>query len=179
VKPSNVLLLPDWLPEPNGWMDRWERLHGCRRVQQHEVQRPLRGDWIMRLEESLLDMDEPAVLVGQGLGCHLVAAWASHSRQVQRVSAAMLVAPNDPTSVEVAGALHSWTRVPAAPLPIPSMVVIDSLASAGAAVKTRDFATGWGSRLVECKDRSGDWPAGYRLLQELAAHRLSHPLKEI
>ena len=78
MKPSNVLLLPGWQNSgPQHWQSLWEQRYGYVRVDQHDWERPLRGDWITRLEEVLLTRDEPAVLVAHSLGCSLVAAWAA------------------------------------------------------------------------------------------------------
>ena len=49
IQPSNVLLLPGWQNSGEGhWQTEWERLHGYRRVEQHDWMRPLRGDWSSR-----------------------------------------------------------------------------------------------------------------------------------
>jgi uncharacterized protein len=51
----SVFLLPGWLNSgPSHWQSRWELVYGYQRVQQHDWQRPLRGDWIARLEEEVL-----------------------------------------------------------------------------------------------------------------------------
>ena len=74
MNPANVLILPGWQnSDPDHWQSRWERNHGYLRVEQHDWQRPLRGDWIARLEEVLLDCSQPAVLVAHSLGCLAVA----------------------------------------------------------------------------------------------------------
>ena len=93
---AHVLLLPGWQNSgPDHWQSRWQAAHGYLRVEQHDWLRPLRGDWIARLEDVLLQRDEPTVLVAHSLGCSLVAAWAAHSRNTHLVSAALLVAPGD------------------------------------------------------------------------------------
>ena len=49
-----VLILPGWQNSgPGHWQSRWELAHGYQRVEQHDWLRPLRGDWIARLEEVL------------------------------------------------------------------------------------------------------------------------------
>src|SRR5665647_3719102 len=91
-----VLLLPGWQNSgPDHWQSLWETAHGYQRVEQHDWLRPLRGDWIARLEDVLLQQKAPAVLVAHSLGCLLVAAWAAHTRNPQLVKAALLVAPGD------------------------------------------------------------------------------------
>ena len=77
MNPRAVLILPGWQNSgPLHWQSRWEAAHGFQRVEQHDWQRPLRGDWTARLEDVLLSLDEPAVLVAHSLGCLAVAWWA-------------------------------------------------------------------------------------------------------
>jgi uncharacterized protein len=64
------LILPGWQNSGTGhWQSRWEQLHGYTRVQQHDWQRPLRGDWIARLEEEVLSFgtSENSLLLKQEL----------------------------------------------------------------------------------------------------------------
>ena len=57
--------------------------------------RPLRGDWISRVEDELLARDlaqnRGAFLVAHSLGCMTAVAWASHSQNTERVGAVLLV----------------------------------------------------------------------------------------
>jgi predicted alpha/beta hydrolase family esterase len=53
--------------------------YGYQRLEQHDWQRPLRGDWSARLQEHLVDAPAPVVLVAHSLGCMLAAWWAAHS----------------------------------------------------------------------------------------------------
>jgi len=79
-------------------------LHGFTRVQQHDWMQPLRGDWMMQLEEAVLAAPTPVVLVAHSLGCILTAAWARHSQNTHRVKAAFLVGPGDPEREELLAA---------------------------------------------------------------------------
>ena len=91
MKPSNVLILPGWENSgPNHWQSLWEQRHGYVRVEQHDWIKPLRGDWVARLEDVVLSCDEPVVLVAHSLGCILTAAWAARSQNTHRVKAALL-----------------------------------------------------------------------------------------
>ena len=94
MTPTRILLLTGWQDAGAGhWQSHWERRHGFERLQQDDWWWPRRGDWMARLEDALLADPRPTVLVAHGLACHLVAAWAGHSRQGRLVSAALLVAP--------------------------------------------------------------------------------------
>ena len=124
MNPCAVLILPGLQNSgPLHWQSRWEAAHGFQRVEQHDWLRPLRGDWTARLEEVLLGLDEPAVLVAHSLGCLLVAAWAAHSRNTHLVKSALLVAPGDVEREALRPVLPSWSPVPLQRLPFASVLV--------------------------------------------------------
>ena len=171
-----VLLLPGWQNSgPDHWQSRWEALHGHARVEQHDWQRPLRGDWCMQLEESLLKLDRPAVLVAHSLGCQLVAAWAAHSRQTARVRAALLVAPADTEREALRSLLPSWSPLVLAPLPFASTVLASRSDPFCSWPRSQAFARAWGAKLLDAGDAGhlnadsglGDWPWGHAQLLSL------------
>jgi predicted alpha/beta hydrolase family esterase len=179
VSPSHVLILPGWHNSgPEHWQSRWQDLHGYVRVAQHDWLRPRRGDWCMRLEEILLGLDRPAVLVAHGLGCPLVAAWAAHSQQRARVSAALLVTPLDTEREELLGRLPSWQPMALQSLPFKSTLVASSNDPFCQVDRARQFAQAWGSRWHEIGEAGhldddkalGDWHQGHALLQALMTH---------
>ncbi|HZY17397.1 MAG TPA: alpha/beta fold hydrolase [Ramlibacter sp.] len=176
MKPSNVLVLPGWQNSgPTHWQTLWEQRHGYRRVEQHDWMRPLRGDWIARLEDVVLGCDEPPVLVAHSLGCILVAAWAGVSRNAQRVKAALLVAPGDVERVEIREQLPSWVPIPLAPLPFRSVLLASRNDPYCSFERARGFAQAWGSQCIDHGDSGhinadaglGSWPEGHVLLQDL------------
>jgi predicted alpha/beta hydrolase family esterase len=176
MKPENVLILPGWQGSgPHHWQTFWEGAQGYRRVEQHDWARPLRGDWIARLEDVVLSCDEPAVLVAHSLGCILVAAWAAHSRNTHRVRAALLVAPADSERAEISDQLRGWSPIPTQPLPFPSVLVASRDDPFCRFHRTQFLAEAWGSRLIDqgaaghinADSGLGDWPQGHALLREL------------
>jgi predicted alpha/beta hydrolase family esterase len=176
MKPSNVLLLPGWQSSgPQHWQTLWEQRYSYVRVDQHEWGRPLRGDWITRLEEMLLTRDEPAVLVAHSLGCTLAAAWAAVSQNAHRVKAALLVAPADPERTELRQVFPSWAPIPLQGLPFPSVVVASRDDPYCEFERARLFAYAWGSQFMDygtCGHINADsglasWPEGHVLLQDL------------
>lgn len=177
MKPSSVLILPGWQDSgPQHWQSLWEKRHGFRRVQQHDWMRPLRGDWVARLEETVLECDESAVLVAHSLGCLLAAAWAAHSRNTHRVKGALLVAPPDADREDVREMLPSWAPVElGSKLPFRSVIVASQDDPFCAFGRARQFATAWGSQFIDYGDsghinaESGlaSWPEGHVLLQDL------------
>ena len=184
MRSTNVLVLPGWQNSgPMHWQSRWERLHGYTRVEQHDWMRPLRGDWIARLEEVVLEHrgdgggNTPGiVLVAHSLGCLLVAAWAAHSRHHGCVRGALLVAPGDPQREELRGVLASWSPPVLQPLPFRSILVGSQDDPYCSFERARGFATAWHAEFVDygrcghinAESGLGDWPQGQALLQQLA-----------
>ena len=176
MNPRNVLILPGWQgSEPDHWQSRWERLHGYTRVEQHDWMRPLRGDWIARLEDVLLSLDGPAVLVAHSLGCQHVAAWAAHSRNTGLVKAALLVAPPDVEREDGGAMLPSWSPSASKKLPFGAALFASSDDPFCSLARARQFAAAWGAALVETGPRGhlnaesglGDWPEVHEQLQQL------------
>ncbi|RVT52785.1 RBBP9/YdeN family alpha/beta hydrolase [Rubrivivax albus] len=173
-----IYLLPGWLDSgPDHWQSRWERLHGDQRVVQDDWQWPRRGDWMARLDETLIDAPAtPVLLAAHSLGCLLVAAWAAHSRHTAQVAGALLVAPPDTGREDMPPQLHGWRPIVRTRLPFPAIAVISRDDPYGDADRMRDIAQGWGAEIVDAGPRGhlndqsglGDWPEGRALLARLA-----------
>ncbi|MEP6970433.1 MAG: alpha/beta hydrolase [Betaproteobacteria bacterium] len=185
MKTIKVLLLPGWQNSgAEHWQSRWERQHGYERVQQHDWMRPLRGDWIARLQDVVLDHaarkapDAPAdiVLAAHSLGCQLVAAWAVDNPLAVHIRGALLAAPGDPQREELCGLLGSWTRIALQTLPFPSLLLGSRDDPYCSLARAQEFAQAWGAQFIDCgncghlnADSSlGDWPQGHALLRQLA-----------
>ena len=178
-----VFILPGWQNSgPGHWQSHWERLHGYTRVQQHDWMRPLRGDWIARLEDVLLDCSQPAVLVAHSLGCIHTAAWAAHSRNTGRVKAALLVAPPDTERDDVRQMLPSWSPLPLQQLPFTTTLIASSNDPFCSLARARQLASAWGADFVDAGERGhinadsglGDWPEAHAQLVALMAGSASH-----
>jgi predicted alpha/beta hydrolase family esterase len=159
------------------WQSRWQAVYGYQRVEQHDWQRPLRGDWISRLEDVLLSTEEsaPVVLVAHSLGCQLVAAWAAHSKNTHRVKAALLVAPGDPEREALRPVLTSWSPVAMQRLPFACALIGSENDPYCSAERAHQFAEAWGADWVSAGSQGhlnagsqlGDWPEGHAQLQIL------------
>jgi predicted alpha/beta hydrolase family esterase len=176
MNPAHVLILPGWQNSgPTHWQSRWEAAHGYVRVQQHDWQQPLRGDWLMQLEEAVLKCAAPAVLVAHSLGCIQVAAWAAHSQNTHRVKAALLVAPGDVEREEMRALLPGWAPIERQRLPFKSVLVASRDDPHCAFEKGQSLARDWSAELVDIGKAGhinadsglGDWPQGHALLQRL------------
>ncbi len=173
-----VLLLPGWLDSgPDHWQSRWEALHGDQRVVQSDWLWPKRGDWMARLEEVLLEDENPAILVAHSLGCQLVAAWAAHSQHTARVKGALLVAPPDVEREDMPPNLRPWRPIVRARLPFAAIAVTSTDDPYGAPERSAQMARDWGAERIDIGPRGhingesglGDWPKGRALLERLRA----------
>jgi hypothetical protein len=182
---TNVLLLPGWNNSgPEHWQSHWQAMHGYQRVEQHDWRHPLRGDWIARLEDVLLqrdvERDGPVLLVAHSLGCLLVAAWAAHSRNTHRVGAALLVAPADAEREELRSVLSSWSPVPGQSLPFKSLLVGSGNDPYCSAARARAFASAWDAEFIDggqlghinAESGLGAWPQGQALLRYVGGERV-------
>ena len=141
-----VLLLPGWLNSgPGHWQTHWEMGQGFERVQQADWLWPRRGDWMARLDEVLLASPRPALLAAHSLGCHLVAAWASHSRHTARVKGALLVAPPDLEREDQPPQLGPWRPSKRQPLPFAAHVVYSEDDPFSCAERAQALARDWGA----------------------------------
>lgn len=178
---ATVLTLPGWQNSgASHWQTRWEALHGFRRVEQSDWLWPRRGDWMSRLDEVLLQLPDtapvPTLLAAHSLGCHLVAAWAAHTRHAARVHGALLVAPPDLTREPLPPQLAGWRPGVMQPLPFASVVIYSDDDPYASAECARALAAAWGARAhgigcaghVNGASGLGDWPDGLAWLQRLS-----------
>lgn len=171
-----ILLLPGWQGSgPEHWQSAWEHRHSDLRVQQHDWQRPLRGDWSARLQEVVLEQAGPVVLVAHSLGCILAAWWAAHSPLAARVQAALLVAPPDVERADLGAQIPGWAPIARQRLPFSACVVASEDDPFCALARAQALAQDWGARWHDAGARGhlnaasglGDWPEGRALLHTL------------
>jgi len=181
---SRVLLLPGWQNSGAAhWQSLWEAENGYLRVEQHDWMRPLRGDWVARLEDVVLEQAAASpqlahpglVLVAHSLGCLLVAAWAAHSRNTAFIKAALLVAPGDPERVELRGLLTSWSPVTQHRLPFQSRLLGSQNDPYCSLARAQLFAQTWGAEFIDYGQKGhinadsglGSWPDGQAMVSAL------------
>lgn len=171
--PVRVLTLPGWQGSgPGHWQTLWEARHGDTRVEQADWFWPRRGDWMARLDEVLLATPGAAWLVAHSLGCHLVAAWAAHSRHTARVRGALLVAPPDLDRDDLPPQLASWRPAVRQRLPLPAVLLHSSNDPYCSRDSALALAQAWGAQPhdlgprghVNAESGLGDWPQGRRWL---------------
>ena len=171
-----VLILPGWQGTGHErWQMNWGRRYGFVVVEQNDWQRPRRGDWLARLDETVVDTPGPIVLVAHGLGCILLAAWAAFSQHAYRVQGALLVAPSDVETPELKERLPGWQPIVRQPLPFQSILVGSQNDPHCREVRAHALAGDWGAHWmnlgaagnINADTALGDWPEGHALLQTL------------
>ena len=177
LNPQDVWLLPGWQNSDDGhWQSLWQQRYGYQRLEQHNWQHPLRGDWSIRLQETVLDAPRPVTLVAHSLGCVLVAWWAAHSLAAKtRVRGVLLVAPGDTEQDSLRAAVPGWSPVLLQTLPFPSILVASENDPHCFLERAQAMAQGWGSRLVNAGAAGhlntasglGLWDSGHALLHTL------------
>jgi predicted alpha/beta hydrolase family esterase len=144
-------------------------------VAQADWSRPVRSLWLERLAEAV-ENAPGAILVGHSLGCALIADLAGRYRNL-RIGGALLVAPADSTPQ-----LRELAPMPAGKLPFPTVVVASMNDPFMTIERARFLATAWGAGLVNagvCGHINvaagfGAWPAGEKILHELASECRLH-----
>lgn len=171
-----VLVLPGWQGSGAGhWQMHWARLQGYAVVEQNDWLHPLRGDWLARLDETVIDAPGPVVFAAHSLGCVLVAAWAGLSRHTARVRGALLVAPADTEAALLKDRLPGWSPMPRQALPFRSIWGGCQNDPYCSAQRARGLAQDWGAHWVDlgavghinAKSSLGEWPQGQALLNTL------------
>lgn len=171
-----VLLLPGWQNSgATHWQSLWEARYGDHRVEQHDWNRPLRGDWSIRLEEAVLAAGQPVLLAAHSLGCILVAAWAAHSQNTDKVLGALLVAPGDVEREDVRELIPGWSPIARQRLPFRATLISAEDDPYCSAERARGMAADWGARYLSAgigghlnaDSGLGEWPEGRALLDEL------------
>lgn len=151
-KPT-VLILPGWLGNgPDHWQSRWQVLHGYQQVEQHDWQRPLRGDWTARLQDAVLAAPAGPVL---------------------------LVAPPDIARADNREKIPGWAPPERRRLPFAATVIASSNDPFGSLACASQLAADWGADFLNLGPRGhinadsglGDWPEGHTLLLDLAGSR--------
>lgn len=175
-----VITIPGWHgSSENHWQTLWEKRYGFIRLEQHDWEQPLRGDWVARLEDVVLEQSVPCVLLAHSLGCMLVASWAAYSKNTNKVKAVMLVAPADVQTIALHGALHSWKNIAVQKLPFKSKLVASRNDPFCSFEKAQMFANGWDADFLDAgvtghinaESNLDEWLWGYAVLQQLIENK--------
>ncbi|WP_231590659.1 RBBP9/YdeN family alpha/beta hydrolase [Hymenobacter terrenus] len=160
---------------PDHWQTHFERLNpDFMRIEQRDWESPDRQEWVETLARALANEDlTRVVLIAHSLGCVTVAHWAA--QYDLRIRGALLVAPSDVETAHYAAfPTTGFAPMPLDALPFPSKVVASSTDEWVTPVRARQFATAWGSELIDLgaaghintASGHGNWPFGLELLRD-------------
>jgi len=161
---------------PGHWQTLWmQRFPQWKRVQQRDWAQPVLEEWLGGLDAAMKERPQPTVLIAHSMGCLLVAHWAQRCSLPLR--AALLVAPPGPQAPAFPPAARGFETVPSGRLPFPSLVVASSNDPFGSVDYAKRCAAHWGSAFAEAgaighinaDSEIGEWPAGFKLLEQLLA----------
>ena len=165
-----LLMLPGWTNAgPDHWMSRWQRgIKTARRVEQADWDTPMLGDWVGRIIEGVALATRPVLLIAHSCGVS-AGVHAAHKLPPGLVAGAFLVAAPDLEALDIWPATNGgFAPVPMTALPFPSVLVASSTDPACTLERSAEFASSWGSTLIEAGDAGhintesghGPWPDG-------------------
>ncbi|RJQ78438.1 alpha/beta hydrolase [Pseudonocardiaceae bacterium YIM PH 21723] len=171
----SVLFVDGWFgPDPGDWQELWIAggLDG-RRFAQDDWDRPVRDEWVSRLDSELALCREAPVVVAHSLGVLTVLHWLS-TGSAQRVAGALLVCPADIESNPQPDII-GFDPIPRIGLPFPAIVAASADDHWMTPQRAAGFAEAWGADLrnagpvghLTAAGGYGPWPEGRKLLAEL------------
>ncbi len=131
------------------WQTFWhQKFKNSIRVVQDNWDEPIREEWLARLNENILKLDKPTVLVAHSLAVSLVLHWAEKYNN-PNIIGAFLVAPADVDSPEhTPESIRNFSPMPLYKLPFPSVVVASENDPYSLFERKKYFAEQWGSDFV-------------------------------
>jgi len=164
---------------PDHWQTLWCRERPqCRRIDLGDWDHPTRLLWVSRLDRAIAAAPGRVVLIAHSLGCHAVAWWAAEAppARLEKVTAALLVAPPDVDRRDVHPLLLPFAPAPELFLPFRSALVASRDDPYASFERSAWIARVWGSDLIDvgrkghinAESALGDWPEGQDFLARVS-----------
>lgn len=158
------------------WQSYWLRkFDDSVKLIQDSWDEPTPEQWIERLNDTILHLDCPVIIVAHSLGVALVAHWANRYQNAN-IRGALLVAPADVDSVQhTPEVIRNFAPMPTAKLSFPSIVIASENDAYVDIRRAQYFAAQWGGDFVSIGAKghiNSDsdlqyWEEGQQLLQQL------------
>ncbi|MFV8375628.1 RBBP9/YdeN family alpha/beta hydrolase [Flavobacterium sp. LB1P62] len=158
------------------WQSYWlKKYKNATKVVQDNWDEPIREEWLERLNEAILKLDSPTILVAHSLAVSLVMHWTSANSN-PNIIGALLVAPADVDSPEhTPEKIWNFSPIPLSKLPFPSIVVTTENDPYISSQRAEYFAEMWGSDFINIGQKGHVnsesnlefWEEGQMLLQQL------------
>lgn len=160
----------------NHWQSYWlKKYSNSSKVIQDNWVEPKLENWIEKLNEAILKLDAPTILVAHSLAVSMVMHWAS-SNTNPNIVGALLVAPADVDSPEHAPeAIWNFAPIPTKPLNFPTIVISSENDPYISLERAKYLAEKWESTFVNIglkghvnsESNLEYWEEGQMLLQQL------------
>jgi len=158
------------------WQTHWcNTLENTERVVQDSWESPDRDSWVNKLNEYIIALNEPTILVAHSLAVSLVLHWLQEHDSVY-VKGVFLVAPADVDSPShTPDIVRSFAPMPITKIRIPSVVVSSENDEYISIERASFFADKWESTFVNVgelghinsESKLGVWEEGQQILQNL------------
>ena len=137
---------------------------------------------VQALEQALLAINGPVILVAHSAGVMMVAHWAAIAPRRRPIKGALLVTPADvetpfpePYPTRESLREHGWLPIPRKPLPFPSLLAASRNDPLCEYARAQALAQHWGSELLDLGEVGhlnpaagfGDWPQALELIGRL------------
>ena len=160
----------------NHWQSYWlKKYKNATKVIQDNWNEPQLEKWLDRLNEAILKLDSPTILVAHSLAVSLVMHWASVNSN-PNIIGALLVAPADVDSPEhTPESIWNFSPIPLSKLQFPSIVVTSENDPYISVQRAEYFAEMWGSDFINIGQKGHVnsesnlefWEEGQSILQQL------------
>jgi len=160
----------------NHWQSYWlKKYKNATKVVQDNWDKPQREDWLSKLNESIVKLDKPTIIVAHSLAVSLVMHWLS-SNNNSNIIGALLVAPADVDSPEhTPEIIWNFSPIPLSKLDFPSIVVTSENDPYISSQRAEYLAKMWGSDFINIGQKGHInsesnlefWDEGQILLQQL------------
>lgn len=160
----------------NHWQSYWLRkFENSIKLVQDNWNQPKREEWLEKLNEAILKLDGPTILVAHSLAVSMVLHWMS-AHTNSNIIGALFVAPADVDSPEHAPeVIWNFAPIPTIPLNFPSIVISSENDPYISLERAEYLAQKWGSDFVNIGQKGHInsesnleyWEEGQLILQQL------------
>jgi uncharacterized protein len=156
---------------PTHWQTLWQAKHpDVGRVMQRDWDHPVCDEWIEVLDQAVVQVAEPPILIAHSLGCLAVAHWAARSDR--SCHAVLLVAVPDPDGPAFPRDATGFALVSPALRRYRVTVVSSSDDPYATTLYAEERVAAWGAEHVHLGRRGhinaasglGDWPDGWAIV---------------
>jgi uncharacterized protein len=159
---------------PKHWQTIWEQEHSeYKRIEQKDWERPLRVDWVKRIEEEVEASGQDTTIVAHSLACIAFAFWVQQTNL--KIKAALLVAPPDAQREDFPKDAFGFSPIPLDKFPFKTIVVGSSNDQYITEERCKFLSDRWGSQYINVGFKGhinsdsnlGNWQEGKDILRQL------------